>query len=89
MRGLVLPTVTALLLAAPVLWRIDAELNTPAQTMGEGLAQSVATVGVNAEPRVAAISRQAQALPDHAAPAGIASRSEITSKAGLVPIERP
>ncbi len=35
MRGLVLLTVIALLLAAPLLWRIDSELDMPDQATGE------------------------------------------------------
>ena len=34
MRGYILPTVIALLLAAPLLWRLDTELTAPNQAVG-------------------------------------------------------
>ena len=83
MRGLVLPTMIALLLAAPLLWRIDSELDMPNQAIGEWQGEDWATTP-SSSPE-GAVPRRNRALPEGGDPA---SAPRTPSLAGLTPVER-
>ena len=88
MRGFAVPTTIALLLAAPLLWRMDSELDMPNQAVGEwqGAAwagtsttrrEATATSSVS-DPQASPVPAQSvePASPDDTAPMADLTRAE-------------
>ena len=93
MRGFVLPTLVALLLAAPLLWRIDTELTMPNQAVGAATGESTAPSSSldpeAAARRLAAIPRPAREQRPSARPDDPRALRNKAPKPGLISVDRP